>query len=94
MLYKFAYQISKVFGASEKILRVTYEHIGAFQVITKDFFHLNNISNSILFKDNFFNLYQGKEEDVIINQIAYSLYETFCALNIAPIIKVEENDDY
>ena len=30
MLDKFAFEISKVFGAAEKILRVTYEHIGAF----------------------------------------------------------------
>ena len=82
----FAIQITKA-NAAHKICRVAFEHVGSFQTISKDFFSLYNQ------KSNFLDLYQNKNEDHIVNQISHNLYEMFCSLGVAPILKTESDDD-
>jgi len=37
-------------------------------------------------------LYKNQNEDQITKQISKNLYETFCAMGIAPILKIEDGD--
>jgi len=85
-LDKFAIEITKA-NAGNKICRVGYEYLGAYQVVNKDFFQLFNQQG------NFTSLYQGKNEVEIVNRLTVNLYEAFCSLGLAPIIRVEDSDD-
>lgn len=38
-------------------------------------------------------MYQGKNEAETINKLTVSLYEVFCSLGLAPVIRVEDSDD-
>lgn len=71
-------------NAAHKICRVGYEHLGSYHVISKDFFSLFN------HKDNFVNLYQGKTE--CIDLLANQLFEFFCGINMAPMIRVDSRE--
>ena len=81
-----AYEIAKT-NQAHKVCRVAYDHLGSFQVINKDFFTLFGQ------KDNFINLHQGKNEEVIVQSLACSLFETFSSLGLVPIVKSTENDE-
>lgn len=85
-LDKFAIEMTRS-NAAHKICRVAYEHLGAYQIVSKDFFNLFNQ------RDNFINLYQGKNEASIVTQIAHNLFEVFCSLGVAPYIRLDDNDD-
>lgn len=85
-LDKFAIEMTRVNGA-HKICRVAFEHLGAYQVVNKDFFSFYN------HRSNFTDLYQQRNEDAILDKVAKDLFETFCSLGVAPIIRVDQRDD-
>ena len=84
-LDKFAIEMTRVNGA-ERIARVSYEHLGSFKVVNRNFFSLQTHDN------NFKDLYLQRDEDQIVNRISNELFETFRSLGIAPVLKVSEDD--
>jgi len=84
-LETFAIEMTKS-NASHKICRVSYDHLGAYHVISKDFFSLFN------HQDNFVNLYQSKNEALIIETLANNLFEVFCSLGLAPMVRVDSRE--
>ena len=73
-------------NASHKIRRVAYDHLGAYHVITKDFFSLFN------HQGNFVDLYQSRNEDQIVETLANNLFEVFCSMSLAPMVRVDTRD--
>lgn len=70
----------------ERIARVSYEYLGAYQVVNRNFFSLQTHTS------NFRDLYLQRDEDKIVDRISSELFDTFRSLGIAPILKISEDD--
>ena len=86
LLGLFAIEVTKT-NCAHKICKVSFEHLGTYQVVTKDFFALFDQKN------NFVDLYKNRNLDVICSKIANDLFEMFCGLNMVPMLRQQEGGD-